>query len=144
MSQANPTDAQANAYAENYVLYGDQSRAWRVTFTSSKCKPETVHYKASLFHKNEKVQKRIDELNVKTKNIAEDKFTVTIEQRIKWLDEVARAGLEVIEDNSGASKRQALASTCKAIEVLNTMLGIDEKAGSIKPVKVFIGVQDAS
>jgi hypothetical protein len=83
MSQSRPTDAEATAYAENYVLYGDQSRAWRIAFPSSKARPKAVHEKASTFHRIEKVQKRISQLNDALKEKAEQRFSVTAEEVVE-------------------------------------------------------------
>jgi len=94
MSQSRPTDIQTNTYAENYVLYGDQSRAWRVTFPESRCKPETVHYKASLFHKLEKVKKRIIELRLKLMKQTEEEFDITVSDLKKMLLRAAKGGLK--------------------------------------------------
>ena len=87
---------------------------------------------------------RIEELRKTTVAIAEKKFTITIEQRLKWLNEIVDAGLEVITDASGVAKRQNLPASKSAIDTLNLMLGTDEESGSVKPVKVMIGVKDAS
>ncbi len=79
MSQANPTDAETDAYAGHYVLHGDQSKAFRVAFPDSKAKPEAIHAKASAFHKINKVQLRIDELKAQVREVAEKEFKIDAE-----------------------------------------------------------------
>lgn len=83
MSQSRPTDAQTNAYAENYVLYGDQSKAWRIAFPSSKARADAVHAKASMFHRIDKVQVRVSQLNDALKEKAEQRFSVTAEEVVE-------------------------------------------------------------
>lgn len=89
MSQSRPTDAQANTYAENYVLYGDQSRAFRVAFPDSKAKAETVHVRASIFHQISTVQVRVAELAAQVAKEAADTFKIDaayVMQRIAGID----------------------------------------------------------
>lgn len=114
MSQANPTAAEATKYAENYVLYGDQSRAWRVAFPKSKAAPESVHARASLFNKNVKVQLRIEDLQKISKKSAEEEFTVTVSDKKKILASVAKQGL---------AKAKNLSAVVSAVGELNRMDG---------------------
>ncbi len=129
MSQSNPTDIQVNNYAENYVLYGDQSRAWRVTFTESRCKPETVHYKASLFHKIEKVKKRITELRSKLIKQTEEEFSITVSDLKKMLVMAAQGGLKQKIDAQQNKIAVNIAGSVAAIAELNRM------DGNHKPIK---------
>ena len=94
MSQSNPTHIQVNSYAENYVLYGDQSRAWRVAFPESKCKPENVHTKASLMYKLTKVQQRVAEIRSKLMKQTEQEFNITVSDLKKMLVMAAQGGLK--------------------------------------------------
>ena len=144
MSQANPTDVEIDNYAKEFTQHGDQTKSWLAAFPKSKAKPETIHVRASEFHKISKVQSRIGKVQVRTAEIAEKKFTITIEQRLKWLNEIVGAGLEIIVDASGVAKRQNLPASKSAIDTLNLMLGTDEESGTVKPVKVIIGVKDGS
>lgn len=76
MSQTRPTKSEVDTYAGHYVLYGEQSNAWRATFINSKCKPETVHEKASRFHALANVQARIEELTTKVRAMAEKELNI--------------------------------------------------------------------
>jgi hypothetical protein len=144
MSQAKPTDIEVDDYAKEYIKHADQSRSWRAAFPNSNAAPETIHVKASKFHKMDKVQVRLGKVRAEASKIASDKFTITVEQRLKWLNEIVDAGLEDIKMADGTYKRQNLPAAKSAIDTLNTMLGVDEDNGTVKPVKVFVGVQDAS
>lgn len=91
MSQGNPTQAEIDKYAGHYVLYGDQSKAFRHTFPNSKAKAETVHKNASVFHSNPKVQVRIKELAISAAETAHNEFKLNAEyvaRRLKEIDEL--------------------------------------------------------
>lgn len=132
MSQSRPTDAQATAYAESYVLYGDQSRAFRVAFPGSKAKAEAVHARASTLHRVGKVQVRIEELNEMAKKQAEEKFCITTESLQRTLSEVMDAGLkskkvvrtdeegnEYIDDTETAQNLSAVVSAVSEVNKMN-------------------------
>ena len=144
MSQSTPTDAEIDTYSKDFLSHGDKSKSWNAAFPKSKASKEAVNVSASRFHKFTKVLLRIEELRITTTEIAEKKFTITIEQRLRWLNEIVDAGLENIKDASGVVKRQNLPAAKSAIDTLNNMLGTDEESGTVKPVKVMIGVKDAS
>lgn len=123
MSQANPTDVQINTYAENYVLYGDQSRAWRVAYPDSKCKQEHVHTKASLMNGMAKVQQRINELRSKLSKQTEEEFSITVSDLKKMLVMAAQGGLKVRIDAQQNKVLNNIAGAVSAISELNRMDG---------------------
>ena len=123
MSQSNPTDIQANAYAESYVLYGDQSRAWRVAYPTSKCKPENIHSKASNFHKLIKVQTRITELRSKLTKQTEEEFNITVSDLKKMLVMAAQGGLKQRTDAQQNKVPVSISGAVAAISEINRMDG---------------------
>jgi hypothetical protein len=123
VSQSRPTDPEANAYAESYVLYGDQSKAWRIAFPSSKAKPKAVHEKASTFHRIEKVQQRIKEIRQTLKIQAEEKFQISSEQLQKTLAMVMKKGLAEKIDAQGNKVAHALPAVVSAVGEINKMNG---------------------
>jgi len=76
MSQTRPTKAEIDTYAGHYVLYGEQSNAWRATFPNSKSNAHTTHTKASKFHALAEVQARIGELKAHVRKVAEEEFKI--------------------------------------------------------------------
>ena len=123
MSQSNPTAIQTNTYAENYVLYGDQSRAWRVTFPDSKCKPENVNCKASKFHTIVKVLSRIEEIRSKLQKQTEEEFNITVSDLKKMLVEAAQGGLKTRIDAQENKVPNNIAGAVSAITEINRMDG---------------------
>lgn len=120
--------AKEEAFAQAYVLGGcsDATAAWRIAHPASKAKDSTQYTKASLMLKKEEVKKRIKALKKKASEQSEKKFTVSIEQRLRWLEEVARAGLSTYHDQGGNERRENLAATRAAVQTLNEMLGVSE------------------
>lgn len=120
--------AKEEAFAQAYVLGGcsDATAAWRKAHPLSKAKDSTQYTKASLMLKKEEVKKRILQLKKKASVKAEEKFTISVEQRLKWLQEVATAGLATYEDGNGKQRRENLSATRAAVQTLNEMLGIAE------------------
>lgn len=126
MSQANPTEIQTNCYAENYVLYGDQTRAWRVAYPDSKCKPAHVHTKASLMHGMAKVQQRIKSVRSKLVKQTEEEFNITVSDLKKMLVMAAQGGLKTKIDAQGNKIPIAIAGAVAAISEINRMDGNHE------------------
>jgi phage terminase small subunit len=135
--------AKQEAFALKYVECGDASEAYRHAYDAESMKPSTIHSKACLTLKVGKVGARVAELEAKKTEIAESALSITLEQRMDWLKQIVEAGLSKYEDQS-SEKYHSLSAANQAVSTLNTMLGVDEKADKAKPVKVVIGVQDAS
>lgn len=81
MSQARPTKAEVNTYAETFALYGDKTRAWRATFPKSTSTPDNVNKSASKFHKIPEVHTRVSELEAMMCEKADKDFDINAE----WL-----------------------------------------------------------
>jgi len=76
MSQSRPTKSEVDAYAGHYVLYGEQSNAFREAFPKSKSTKASTHTRASKFHSLGEVQSRIGELKEQVRLIAEKDFSI--------------------------------------------------------------------
>lgn len=151
MSQANPTEIQVNAYSENYVLYGDQSRAWRVAFPDSKAKDEVIHVRASNFHKIGKVQVRIEELRKSLNKQSEDEFNITVSDLKKMLVMAAKGGLQKRIDAQQNTVLNNIAGAVSAIAEINRMDGNhyqyksdDENKGIAQPLTINFEVAPAA
>jgi hypothetical protein len=123
-------DAKREKACHAYVLNGgNRSEAFRVAFPhSKKWKPETVNVRASQLFKEDKVQIRVTEIQVKAKEIAETKLNITFERKQRWLKSVIERSLqhEQARDNDGNPigdfKFNAVA-VISAINELNKMDG---------------------
>lgn len=123
MSQRTPTDIEINTYAESFVLHGDQSRAWRTTFTTSKAKDEVVYINASNMHKLHKVRIRIEEINERLRSKSEVEFDISVSDIKKMLLEAAQGGLKQKVDAQGNEIPNNLAGAVSAISEINRMDG---------------------
>ena len=116
MSQKTPTELEATNYAMDYILNGDQSKAFRHTFSDSQGKPETIHSSASKFHS--KVLPRIEELREEIQINAKKNALYSIDHKREILFETALYGISA-EDN----KQRNPSATVAAIKELNCMDG---------------------
>lgn len=125
--------AKQEAFSIKYIECGDASASYRHAYAASGMTAKSINENASRLLKNVKVSARVEELREKTKKIAEKRFTISVEKRLKWLEEIVLAGIGTYSDANGTSRRENLAAAKGAIETLNTMLGIgedDEEKGS--------------
>lgn len=104
MSQSRPTDHEADAYAQSYVLYGDQSRAFRAAFPRSTAKPKSIHERASKFHLITKVQSRLAELAPKLAEVAEERFKIDAEYVMRRIVEIDQMDVSDIFNDDGSIK----------------------------------------
>ena len=133
------------SFAQAFIAANrDLIQAYRKSEYSQKLTADQMSVQANKLFNKPKINLRIAELSKKVNDIAEKKFTITIEQRLRWLNEIVDAGLEDLKMADGTYKRQNLPAAKAAIDTLNNMLGTDEASGTVKPVKVMIGVKDAS
>jgi len=76
--------------------------------------------------------------------VAKERFSISVEQRLIWLSEVREAGMSTYIDQLGNERRESLNAANASIKTMNEMLGVDDSGDGVKPVKVIIGVKDAS
>lgn len=127
------------AFCKEYVLNGgNATEAWRSVNPNSKAKAVSQHESASRMANKADVKSRILELKGVAVEKAQEKFTVSLEQRIRWLEEVATAGLASYKDGNGQDRRENLAATRAAVQTLNEMLGMNGEDGedSAKPLEI--------
>ena len=133
------------SFAQAYVFHkNDSIEGYRNSDYSQNLKPDQMSVQAYKLLKKPQIILRIKEIQLKADAIAEEKFSITIEQRLEWLKEITEAGMSTYADSTGALRRESLTAARGAIETMNTMLGIDGNTDKIKPVKIFVGVKDAS
>lgn len=123
MSQNNPTDVQANKYAEIYVLYGVKTDAWKNAFPDSKAKIDHVYTSASLFHDIPKVQQRVEEIRSKLQKQTEEEFSITVSDLKKMLVEAAMGGLKTKVDAQANEVPINISGAVSAISEINRMDG---------------------
>ena len=137
--------AKEESFAQAYVLHkNDSIEGYRNSDYSQNLTPDNMSVQAyKLIHKPH-INLRIKELQAKASVIADEVFSISVQQRLEWLKDITEAGIATYLDSSGESRRESLTAARGAIETMNTMLGVDESTDKVKPVKIFVGVKDAS
>ena len=132
------------SFAQAYIFHKEQLiEAYRHSEYSQKLNPKQMSVQANKLFKKPSISLRIKALQLKASDIAENKFTITVEQRLEWLKTIVDAGIATYKDSTGANRRESLTAARGAIETMNTMLGVvDNKDKKIEPIK--IGIVDAS
>ena len=107
------------SFAQSHIKHeGDLLKTYKGSDYSQNLSSAAMSVEANKLSKKPKIALRIKELESKVKKIAEEKFTVSVEQRLKWLVDVAKAGLSEYADNAGNMRKENLAATCKAVDTL--------------------------
>jgi hypothetical protein len=138
--------AKEEKFCQLIAEYGhkEKVKAYTDAGYSTKMSVKAIGIQADKLFNKPRLSLRIGELTLVVRSVAKEKFSITLRKRLEWLDEIVEAGLEIIDAADGTKKRQHLPAANQAITILNTMLGTDELGGEVKPVKVLIGVKDAS
>ena len=125
MIEVEALTSKEEAFCQEYVLNnGNATAAWRKAHPDSKAKPETQHSRASEMLSQGKVRVRISELQEQARVKATEAFTITVEQRLRWLKDITEAGLGDYIDQNGNKRRENLAAARAAVATINDMLGV--------------------
>ena len=125
MIEVEALTSKEEAFCQEYVLNnGNATAAWRKAHPDSKAKPETQHSRASEMLSQRKVKVRIYELQEQARLKATEAFTITVEQRLRWLKDITEAGLGDYIDQNGNKRRENLAAARAAVATMNDMLGV--------------------
>jgi len=143
---ARHTEDELEVFAQELAINGDDaSKAYVKAKPNSKAKPESVHALACRMAAREDVIERVKYLKSQARVQAETRFSITVEQRLRWLEEIAKAGMQTYSDGNGAARRENLAAARAAIATINDMLGTSESdKKDRKSFNVVLRVEDAS
>jgi hypothetical protein len=120
-------NSRQEAFAQAVVNNGgDKVAARTAAGYSMKMSKPAQSVDADNLYNHPKISLRISELQKKAAAIADERFTITVEQRLKWLDEIITAGLEVYKDGNNQPRRENLSAARAAVATLNDMLGVDD------------------
>jgi len=132
------------SFVQAILRLGDDKKldAYRASDYSQKLSTPAMSAQAHKLYNKPIINLRIRELQGKAVEIADKKFTISVEERLRRLDAIYKAGIEKYLTQTG-ERYENLAAAKGSIETMNAMLGTSESSG-VKPVKVQIGVIDAS
>lgn len=131
MSQTTPTDDEITLLAHEFIMHGDQVKAWRLTFPNSKAALNTQYTRASEAFARRGVQVRIEELRGLSKKQSEKEFTMSVAELKKVLAVVMKKGVS----------EGKLSAVVSAVAELNKMDGNNapsktEISGGLKIIRV--------
>ena len=118
-------NARQEAFAKEVVRNGgDKVAAFKLSWSWENYSKAALDVQANKQYNHPKISLRIAELQKEADKIAKEKFTISIEQRLDWLNQVANAGLSTYADQQGNERRENLTATTGAVKILNEMLGV--------------------
>lgn len=132
------------SFAQAYVLNKNEPiEGYRNSDYSQNLTSEDMSKQAQKLLNKPHINRRIEELQLKASAVAEKKFTISVEWRLRALKDIVDAGLGFYLDAQGNKRKENLAAAKGSIDTMNTMLGTkEENEKVIKPIA--IGVIDAS
>ena len=138
-------NARQEAFAQEVVRNGgNKVEAFKLSGWSwQNMSPATLSNEADKKYNHPKISPRIAELKKIANEVAEKKFTISVEQRLRWLNEIVDAGLSTYSDQHGNTRREALSAADKAINTMNSMLGIKEDDDNTSSMNITFNVVDA-
>jgi len=92
--KSNNLTIKQEAFCQSYIKSGDKSAAYREAYSTSNMKTTTIYRKAQELFTNGKVTARIEELQSKVADIAENKFQITSEEMLRHLNILRNARID--------------------------------------------------
>ena len=125
MSEAEKLTASEETFCQEFVLKNEKARdAWNVAYPDSKANINSRYVAASKMLASPKIRLRSDEVKEAAREKATEAFTITVEQRLRWLKEITEAGLGDYIDQHGNKRRENLAAARAAVATMNDMIGV--------------------
>ena len=127
MSEAEKLTASEETFCQEFVLNNEKGiDAWNVAYPDSKANINSRYVAVSKLLASPKIRLRIDELKEAARVKATEAFTITVEQRLRWLKEITEAGLGDYIDQNGNKRRENLAAARAAVATMNDMIGVSD------------------
>lgn len=105
MSQRTPTKAEINKYSENFVLYGDKTKAAKKAFPKTKATKKAINELGSNLYAMPKVRQRIEELQVTKQEIAEKEFNINARYVLERLHQIDTLDIiDIVNDDLSGFK----------------------------------------
>ena len=125
------------AYAKAVVLNGgDKVAAYKAAGYSQSMSSNAISVQSDKLFNKPKINLRIEQL----KDKSDEKFTITVTKRLKWLEQIVDAGLHEYKDANKIKRRENLSAAKGAITVINDMLGTNEGEGEGEESSATIGI----
>jgi phage terminase small subunit len=127
-------------YDKFIMAYVSNNKNGAAAAVSAGYAEKSAHVTASKLLKNAYICQEITYKLQEIKNKAEEKFNVTLEQRLEWLTTIVKTGLRETADLAGNQKAENLQASTAAVRELNVMLGTDDSASdnSISGIEIRV------
>ena len=135
---AKHTDEEIELFAQEYAISDDPNKAYLAAKPNTKASTQSIYSLSCRMAKLPEVVKRVSELKSQIRVKAESKFSITVEQRLKWLKDITEAGLDTYIDQNQNKRRENLAAARAAIATMNDMLGTGREESGNKPIEIRI------
>lgn len=137
MSKERTLNPKQEKFAQEVVLNGgDKVKARAAAGYSTKMSYPSQGVDADKLYNHAKISLRIAALQIEADRIAKESFTISVEQRLRWLSEIREAGMSTYTDQVGNERRENLTASTGAIKTMNEMIGVskddDDKAPSLE------------
>jgi phage terminase small subunit len=137
MSKERKLNPKQEKFAQEVVLNGgDKVKARAAAGYSTKMSNPSQGVDADKLYNHAKISLRIAELQIEADKIAKESFTISVGQRLRWLNEITLAGLSTYVDQGGNKRRENLTASTGAIKTMNEMIGTskddDDQAPSLE------------
>lgn len=142
MKEAEKLTASEETFCQEFVLNSEKGiDAWNVAYPDSKANINSRYVAVSKMLASPKIRLRIDELKEAAREKATEAFTITVEQRLRWLKEITEAGLGDYIDQNGNKRRENLAAARAAVATMNDMIGVADGGRQSEPQGVTIVIK---
>lgn len=114
------------AFAKEVVLNGgNKVAAYKAAgYAWENMTSNSLSVAADKLYNSTKVLLRINDLQAIADKRAENEFSISVDQRLRWLHEITTAGLGEYHDPAGNARRENLTAATGAIKTMNEMLGV--------------------
>jgi hypothetical protein len=134
--------AKEEAFCNAVVLNGgDKVKAYEDAGYSMKMSIPVICTQADKTSKKPHVALRIKSLTKEANKVALNKFSISVQQRLEWLDEIREAGMDTYKDQAGNERRESLTASNAAIKTMNEMLGTDNDDKTAESLNITFSVK---
>ena len=140
-----PLTEKEESFAQAFMFHKEQLiEAYRHSKYSQNLNAAQMSVQANKLFKKPSINLRITELQQKASKIADEKFTISVEWRLRALKDVYEAGMGTYRDAQENERKENLSAAKGAIETMNTMLGVtDDGDDKGEPLTIQFNVSPA-
>lgn len=114
-------------FAQEVVMNGgDKVKAREAAGYSTEMAMPSQGVDADKLYNHAKISLRIEELQKQADKVAKQVFTISVEKRLRWLNDITVAGLSTYKDMQENVRYENLSASTGAIKTMNEMIGVSD------------------